>query len=114
VFLTVGSDRTITGWRVNSLPLECDPPATLYGAPDFSGATFSIGDDGSFLAQGKWDGSDVEGDVTFTHWDAKITGKFDTATSISGTIAFVLELDYQGTHFRCSSGNVTWTAAKQG
>lgn len=113
VFLTVTSDRTITGWRVNSLPLDCSPPATLYGAPDFTGSTFAVGDDGSFMAQGNWDGSDSEGDITFTHWDAKIAGTFGTATSISGTIDYNLELDYQGTHFRCGSGHITWTATKQ-
>ncbi len=87
---------------------------SLSGAPDFSGSAFPIGDDGSFLAEGNWDGTDVEGDLTFMHWDAKLTGTFDTATSISGTIVYDLELDYQGTHYRCASGAVTWTASKQG
>jgi hypothetical protein len=114
VYLTVTSDRTITGWRGNSLPLNCNPPATLYGAPDFGTDTYPIGADGSFVAQYNFDGSDVEGDITITHADAKITGQFTTSTTVTGTIVFNLGLDYQGTHFTCGSGTITWTATKQG
>jgi hypothetical protein len=113
VFFTVTGNRTVTGWRVNSLPLNCDPGGTVYGAPDFGDSVLPIEADGSLTAEGNWSGSDVQGDVTFTHWDAKITARFDTASTATGTILFNLELDYQGTHFKCSSGTVNWTARLQ-
>jgi len=53
----------------------------------------------------------VNGDTEFTHWDGRISGRFDTATSVSGTIVMNYGLKYQGTALRCSSGEIRGTAA---
>lgn len=113
VFFTVTSSRTLTGFRVNDLPCPCDPYGSLTGGEDFTGDTFTIRADGSFLAQGSWTGSNVQGDLEWTHWDVKITGLFNTATSATGTILINYEINYQGTHFRCSSGEVRWSVTLQ-
>ncbi len=114
VFFTVTSNRAISGFRVNDLPDECDPGGIIYGGENFGDSTFPIGPNGSFSAQGSWDGSDVQGDVEWTHWDGKITGSFNAATTATGTILMNYELNYQGTHFRCSSGEVRWSASLLG
>jgi hypothetical protein len=114
VFLTVLPTRVITGFRVNDLPDPCDPPDILLpGGEDFGTAVFPIESDGSFAADGRWDGSVVHGDVEWTHWDGKIAGRFDAATTVSGTILMNYELKYKGTRYRCSSGDVKWSATLQ-
>jgi hypothetical protein len=113
VFFTVTPGRTITAFRINDLPDPCEPYGTLPGGEDFGSSTFTIRDDGSFAAQGSYDNPNPSGD-TLTHWDGKITGQFGTATSVSGTVLMNYELNYQGTHFRCSSGTIRWSASLQG
>jgi RTX calcium-binding nonapeptide repeat (4 copies) len=110
VFLTVRPDRSFTGMRVNDLPAACDRGGYLPGGEDFGDSVFRIRDDGSFEAQGSWDGSTVNGDIEFTHWDGRVAGRFDTATSVSGTIVMNYGLKYQGSPLRCGSGEVRWTA----
>ena len=110
VFLTVSANRTFTGLRVNDLPAPCDGGGSLTGGEDFGDSTFTIGDDGTFAAEGNWDGSSVQGDVEFTHWDGRIAGRFETATTVTGTIVMTYGLKYQGTPLRCSSGEIRWTA----
>ena len=110
VFLTVSANRTFTGMRVNDLPAECEGGGTLTGGEDFGDSTFTIRDDGTFEAEGTWDGSVVQGDVEFTHWDGRIAGRFDAATSVTGTIVMNYGLKYQGTALRCSSGEIRWSA----
>ena len=113
VFFTVTSARTVTGFRVNDLPDPCEPGGTLPGGEDFGDSTFTIGDDGRFAAEGNWTGSSVSGDFELTHWDGKIAGSFETTNSTTGTVLMNYEFNYQATHFRCSSGEVRWTAALQ-
>jgi hemolysin type calcium-binding protein len=113
VFFTVTSNRAITAFRVNDLPDPCEPGGTLSGGEDFGGSSFPIAADGTFLAEGRWDGSDVSGDFELTHWDGKLAGAFGTATSVTGTVLMNYEFNYQGTHFRCSSGTVAWSASLQ-
>lgn len=110
VFLTVSANRSFTGLRVNDLPATCNGGLTLTGGEDFGDSTFPIKEDGTFAAAGNWDGSDVEGDAEWTHWDGKIAGRFETATSVSGTIVMNYGLKYQGTAYQCSSGEIRWTA----
>lgn len=114
VFFTLTSSRAITGFRVNDLPDPCQPGGTLSGGEDFGDSTFPVGDDGTFDAAGKWDGSQVYGDIELTHWDGRITGRFDTATTANGTILMDYEFNYQGTHYTCSSGSITWSVTHQG
>jgi RTX calcium-binding nonapeptide repeat (4 copies) len=110
VFLTVLPNRTFTKMRVNDLPAECDSGGYLPGGEDFGDSILRIRDDGTFAETGNWDGSIVGGDVEFTHWDGRIAGRFDTATTVSGTIVMNYGLKYQGTPIRCSSGEIKWTA----
>jgi hypothetical protein len=110
VFLTVTPNRTFTGMRINDLPEACNGGLSLTGGDDFGDSTIPIQADGTFTASGTWDGSDVRGDAEWTHWDVKIAGRFDSATSVSGTIVENYALKYQGTAYQCSSGEIRWTA----
>ena len=112
VFLTVRGDRTVSGFSANNLSLNCDPGGELSGSVSWGTLTFPVGSDGTFLAQDTWSGSDVQGDVEYTNQSWKVAGTFSNPTTISGTINFHLELNYQGTHFSCSTA-VTWSATLQ-
>ena len=115
VFFTVTGNRTITDFRANDLPETCDPGGLrLTGGSDFGTSSFRIDEGGVFSAEGTWSGSDPQGDVEWTNWSAKVTGSFGNATSVSGTITEKLELNYKGQHFRCSSGEIRWSATRQG
>ena len=85
----------------------------MTGGEDFSDNVWTIRADGSFSAEGTWDGSSISGDVEFTHWDGRIAGQFDSATSIGGTIVMNYGLKYQGTTYQCSSGEIRWSASLQ-
>lgn len=113
VFFIVRGDRTLTGFRVNDLPCPCTPYGSLTGGEDFSSTVFTIRADGSFSAQGSWSGSNVQGDIEWTHWDAKVTGIFTTPTTVTGTILVNYEIKYQGTLYRCSSREIPWSATLQ-
>lgn len=114
VFFTVTADRTITGFRANDLSETCDPGGLrLTGGSDFGTNVFRIGDDGGFTAEGTWSGSEQQGDAEWTNWYAKVTGSFNNPTSVSGTITEKLELNYKGQHFRCTSGEIRWSATRQ-
>jgi hypothetical protein len=114
IFFTVTANRTLTALRLNALPCLCDPGGRLDWAPDFGDATLNIGADGTFVVEDTWSGSDVVGDIEWTYIYIRITGTFNTATSASGAILIKLELNYEGTHLRCSSGDVRWSATRQG
>jgi hypothetical protein len=112
VFLTVLPNQTITGFRVNDLSERCEGGLTLRGGVDWSDNTFPIRGDGSFAAEGSWTGSIVVGDAEFTSWYAKLTGRFD-GTTVSGTVLTTEELKYKGTPYRCTTGEVRWSATLQ-
>ena len=115
VFFTVTPDRAITAFRANDLPEACDPGGLrLTGGSDFGDSVFHIDSAGRFQAEGRWDGSEVVGDAEWTHWDATVSGSFASPTSVSGTVVERLELNYKGTHYRCSSGQISWSATRQG
>lgn len=114
VFFVVTGNRTITAFRINDIPCTCDGPLRLTGGDDFGDSTSPILADGSFVGIGKWDGSNVQGDAEWTHWDVKITGLFGTPTSATGTILENYELNYKGRHFKCTTGLITWSATLQG
>jgi hypothetical protein len=111
VFFTVTSSRTVTAFRVNDLPDPCAEGGELTGGEDFGDSTFTIADDGTFAAEGTVDLT-RDGDGV-THWDGKISGHFDTATSSSGTLLMNYVYSYKGERFHCSSGEVRWTASLQ-
>jgi hypothetical protein len=114
VFFTVTGGRTITHFRINDIPCTCDGPLRLTGGENFGDSTFSIRADGSFSATGDWTGSQVQGDVEWLHWDATLTGRFTTATTVTGTIVENYELNYKGRRYRCTTGTITWSATLQG
>ena len=113
VFLTVSANRSFTGLRINDLPAQCNGGLSLTGGEDFGSNVFPIRDDGTFEAAGSWDGSQVSGDVEWTHWDGRVAGRFESATSISATIVMNYGLKYQGAAYQCSSGEIRWTATLQ-
>ena len=110
VFLTVRSDRTFTGWLVvDDLPNNCGWSPSREWVVD---TTFSIRDDGTFDAQPSWDGSIIayEG-AELTHWEGRIAGRFDTTTSVSGTIVMNYTLEDQSVGpLPCSTRYMTWSA----
>jgi hypothetical protein len=114
LYFTVTPDRTITAMRFNDLSQICDPPATLSGGSNFGTSVFHIDSAGNFHATGTWSGSDKQGDIDYTYWSADVLGTFTGPTSVRGTIVEKYELNYQGTHYTCSSGQVTWSATRQG
>jgi hypothetical protein len=114
VFFTLNTDRTVTGFRVNDLPESCDLGGEITGGIDFGKDVFHITSAGQLLAEGSWTGSNVQGDVEWTSFYAKIVGVFGTPTSISGTLIEKDELNYKGQHYQCSSGEITWSATHQG
>jgi hypothetical protein len=112
VFLTVLPNQTLTGFRVNDLPEPCNGGLILRGGVDWSDNIFTIRSDGSFSAEGNWTGSVVSGDAEFTSWSAQLTGRF-AGTSVSGTVVTTQELKYKGAPYRCSTGEVRWSATLQ-
>lgn len=113
VFLTVLPNRTLTGFRVNNVSENCAPPATLSGQIDWTDNVWSISPDARFSAEGSWSGSQTVGDVEYTKWYAKVTGLF-SGTSVSGTLTIRDELNYQGTHYTCSTVDKGWSAKLEG
>jgi hypothetical protein len=114
VFFTLTANRTITGFRVNDLPETCDPGnLRIFGAIDFGNSPFSVSPDGRISAEGTWSGSNKQGDAEWTNWYAKIAGFFDNPTTVSGTILEKDELNYKGTHYRCASGDIRWSATRR-
>ena len=113
VFLTVRPDQTVTGFRVNDLSEPCNGPLILRGGVDWTENVFTIRSDGSFAAQGSWTGSVVQGDLEFTSWSATLTGRFE-GTSVTGTIRTTDGINYRGTPYVCTTGDVRWSATLQG
>jgi hypothetical protein len=113
VFFSVLPSRMITGFRVNNVSEDCGG-GKVSGSVSWGTLAFPIASNGSFTAQGSWTGSDKQGDVEWTSETWQITGLFATATTATGTLSMSDELNYQGAHYRCSSGTVTWSATFQG
>jgi hypothetical protein len=115
VFLTVLPNRTVTGFRTNSLTEECQPGGVyMQGAVDWGTKyAYPIGNDGSFTAQGIWSGSEVYGETEYTNETWNVSGLFVTATSATGTFTLSDEINYKGTHYRCSTGPMKWSATLQ-
>jgi Calx-beta domain/RTX calcium-binding nonapeptide repeat (4 copies) len=113
VFFTVTPNRTVTGFRINDLTNTCSGGGEITGGVDWSDSTFPIREDGSFQAEGSWSGSQVSGDTEWTGWSANVGGRFDSPTSMTGTVIENNELNYKGTHYSCSSGQKAWSAKLQ-
>jgi Calx-beta domain-containing protein/hemolysin type calcium-binding protein len=86
-----------------SFTAACTPAAILRNEISSSNQT-SIGPDGSFNASGGGDGINV----TFT-------GHFQgDGSSAAGNLQIHQAVDDGGTHYECDTGNLTWTASRQG
>lgn len=115
VYFWVSPKQTLTAFRVVGLPCPCGGgPVRVWAGQELRESTFPITADGSFAGEASWNGSRWQGDFEWTHWDMKVTGVFATTTSASGTYIANYELNYKGTHYRCSSGEVRWSAAFPG
>jgi len=115
VFFTLRPDRTVSGFRVNDLPESCDPGGIrILGGIDFGDDVFPVNVDGRVNVHSTWSGSFVSGDAEWTSEDTTIVASFNNPTTISGTITELDELNYKGTHYKCSSGQITWSATRQG
>ena len=114
IFIWVGrTAKTLTGVRVIALPCPCDGPVRVTGGQNLRDNTYPISAEGTFVAEGSWNGSVMQGVFEVTHWDIKVTGAFDTTTSATATVIANYELNYKGTHVKCSSGEVRWSATLQ-
>jgi hypothetical protein len=116
VFLTVRADRTFTGWQViDDLPHNCGY-ADFYspGGGLFVDTSFGIRDEGTFDGQRIWDGSIPYEGGELVHWYGRIAGRFDTATSLSGTVVwtYTLQVPFEGglLPIHCGSYYVRWSA----
>ena len=111
VFFTV-SNRSVSEFRLNDVAESCVGTIYLYGAISGPLASPLIGGDGTFDSSESWTGSQTNGNVEYTAWADHVTGRFDTTTTMSGTIEIKEELNTGGTHYHCSS-KVTYTASLQ-
>jgi hypothetical protein len=107
VFFDVQSDRTITGFRSNYLREDCDGNLYIYGTLDWGTTRYPISDTGSFTFSGTSTGTIDTAPATFFD---QVTGHFD-GTTATGTVVGTSEFDYQGRHWKCTSGEKTWTAS---
>jgi len=109
VFFDVNADRTLSGFRSNYIREDCNGNLYIHGTVSWGSSHRPIAADGTFAFGGTSNGTVGGNPATFT--DA-VTGRFD-GTNVTGTYTASSEFDYQGTHYRCTSGTKTWTAALQ-
>ena len=113
VFFSVLPSRVLARFRVNDLPLRCGG-VRISGGEDLGESTYPINKNGRFWGTTNWTGSVVEDDVEWTRRTTNLNGAFNSSTSASGWISVTTEMNYQGRHYTCSSGTVTWSATLQG
>jgi hypothetical protein len=109
VFFDVSSNRTVSGFRSNYLREDCDGDIYVYGTLDWGSTAYPIANDGTFSFSANSQGT--IGDGTGTFYD-EVTGRIDGSTA-TGTVVGTAEFDYQGRHWKCTSGRRTWTATLQ-
>jgi hypothetical protein len=109
IFFDVNSDRTVSGFRSNYIREDCNGNLYIYGTVSWGSSHRPIAADGTFAFGGTSNGTVGGNPATFTN---AVTGRFD-GTNATGTYTASAEFDYQGTHYRCTSGTKPWTAALQ-
>ncbi len=109
MYFDVLPDRTVSNWRTNEIPEECENDGILRGGFWAVYPTpVPIANDGSFLI-------DWEGTVTADWLDGpakfhvKIAGRIE-GSAASGTVQSSSEFKYQGENYRCNSGQLPWAA----
>jgi len=112
LYFTVQTNRQLSFFRVNDVRENCSSggyvEGTLSWAPT---STWPIAPDGSVAAANNWTGSLVDGDFELTAQSWKVTANFN-GSSATGTMILSEEFNYQGAHYSCSTGQLTWTAQK--
>jgi hemolysin type calcium-binding protein len=106
IFFEVGGDRTISGFRSNYIREDCEQGGYIYGTVGWGTTKYPIAADGTFSFGGPSTGTVDDGPATFFD---EVKGRFDGNT-VTGTIIGTAEFDYDGTHYKCSSGTKSWTA----
>ena len=107
IFFEVLPDRTITNFRSNYIKEDCDQGGYVYGTVNWGSTRYPISSDGSFAFSARSEGTVDDAPATFSD---EVTGRFD-GTTVTGTYMGSSEFDYEGTHFKCTSGARTWTAS---
>lgn len=109
IFFDVNSDRTVSGFRSNYIREDCNGNLYIYGTVSWGPTHRPISADATFAFGGTSSGTVGGNPATFTN---AVTGRLD-GTNATGTYTASAEFDYQGTHYRCSSGTKPWTASLQ-
>lgn len=109
VFLQILGDRTVTGFRSNYLREDCNDGVYIYGTLEWGASKFPIAADGTFSVSDSGSGTVDDQPATFS--DA-VTGRIE-GTTVTGTVTGTAEFDFEGTHYKCSSGVKTYTATLQ-
>lgn len=109
IFFDVLSDRTITGMRFNYFREDCNGGAYIYGTLNLGSTRYPIASDASFRFTTTDQGTVAGSPATFFF---DVGGRF-AGTNATGTVLGTSEFDYQGTHYKCSSGTKSWSAALQ-
>lgn len=111
MYFDVLGDRTVVNWRTNEIPEECEGGGILRGGFWAVYPTPApISNEGNFLI-------DWEGTVTADWLDGPakfhvtIAGHIE-GSSASGTVTSSSEFDYEGEHYRCASGQLSWEASR--
>lgn len=107
IFFDVLSDRSITAFRFNYLRENCNGGLYIYGTFNLGSGRYPIAANASFIFSRTGAGTVGGAPATFFF---EIGGRFD-GPSATGTVLGTSEFDYQGTHYTCTSGRITWTAA---
>jgi len=107
IFFEVLGDRTITEFRSNYIKEDCDQGGYVYGTVNWGSTRYSIAADGSFAFSARSEGTIDDAPATFVD---EVTGRFD-GTNVTGTYSGSSEFDYEGTHYKCTSGPRPWTAS---
>ena len=103
------ANRAVTGFRTNYIREDCDGGGYVYGTMDFGTMRFPVEANGTFRFVGDEKGT-VEGAPATFH--DEVAGTL-SGTNASGTLLGASEFDYQGTHYKCTSGQKPWTATLQ-
>jgi hypothetical protein len=111
LYFEVGGDRTVSNWRTNEIPEECEGGGTLRGGfwavyPN----PVTIDDDGDFVIDyvGQLGPEGDFGGVTF---HVVINGKIN-GPSATGSVRSSSDFTYKGERYVCNSGALTWEASR--
>jgi hypothetical protein len=110
-FRVLSGASRLAAFRINSVNQSCQPPdrLSIFGALDFRSASFTVADDGAFVATYVGPGTVSGRAARFDIWTK---GRF-TRDASAGTARFDMTFSDDGTDYTCSSGVVAWDAAPE-